>query len=62
MKTKTDDYDYNGLRINFTYDINYWAKHWGTSASNISEAIINTGSNLLSMIRKYLATHSKLQS
>ncbi len=60
MKMKTKGYDYRRLRINFTYDIDFWARHWGTSASNISEAIIKTGSNVLSMIRKYLRSTSKL--
>ena len=62
MKTRSKSYDYRRLRIKFTYDINFWAKHWGTSASNISEAIIKTGSNVLSLIRKYLRTSSKLHS
>jgi hypothetical protein len=62
MKTKSRSYDYRRLRINFTYDIDFWARHWGISASSISEAIIKTGSNVLSMIRKYLKASSKLQS
>ncbi len=41
MKNKFKEAEYNGLRINMNYDIEYWARHWKISKSTISEATTN---------------------
>ena len=40
--------------INLTYDIGYWARHWKVSVKQIGEAIVNTGSNRINELRRYL--------
>jgi hypothetical protein len=33
--------------------VNYWSKRWGVSKAEINEAIINTGSLRVSVLRSY---------
>ena len=58
MKTLKKDNSYLNMRINFTWDMNFWAKNWGISVCIIAEAIRDTGSNKLRTIRKYLEQKS----
>jgi hypothetical protein len=41
-------------KINLTYDIGYWARHWEVSVKEIAEAIRNTGTTRIDALRRYL--------
>jgi len=45
------------LSINHTYDIGYYSRRWKVSVGQIGEAIRNTGSNSIRVIRHYLRIH-----
>jgi len=44
--------------INLTYDIGYWARRWKVSVIQIGDAIRNTGSNQVRVLKEYLERRS----